>query len=73
MWAYAMIATGLLNWDYQRATPNIVAKSLVIIIPGALLLAITFIPAARQFLLSKGARAAIAFVGIAALAYAFLN
>ncbi len=73
MWAYAMIATGLINWDYQRSTPNIVAKSFFIIIPGVLLIALTFIPAAKQFLMSKSARYAIALVGIAALAYAFLN
>jgi hypothetical protein len=34
MWAYAMIATGLINWDYQRANHNVVAKSLAIVLPG---------------------------------------
>jgi hypothetical protein len=47
MWAYALIATGFINWDYQRSAPHAMAHSLLIIIWG--------------------------LIGVAALAYAFLN
>jgi len=73
MWAYALIATGLLNWDYQRSAPNIAAHSLAIIIPGALLLLCTFVASMRPFLALPIAKIGSALIGIAALAYAFLN
>ena len=73
MGAYALIAAGLLNWDYQRSAPHIALHSLAIIVPGLLLLAATFAPAARSFLMSKVGRAAVLIGGAAALAYAFIN
>ena len=73
MWAYAMIATGLINWDYQRAQPNIFLKSMAIVLPGALLLALTFTPRAKNFLQSKAGKLAILVIGAVALAYAFIN
>ena len=73
MGAYALIAAGLLNWDYQRSAPHIALHSLAIIVPGLLLLAATFAPVARPFLMSKVGRAAVLIVGVAGLAYAFIN
>jgi hypothetical protein len=73
MWAYALIATGLINWDYQRAQPNIVAHSLLVVIPGAILLAITFSKSLSRHLANPAAKFIWGFVGIAALAYAFIN
>ena len=73
MWAYAMIATGLINWDYQRANPGAFTHSLIVIIPGVLLFLATFFRVTQQALTKKSVRGACIVVGVAALAYAFLN
>ena len=73
MWAYAMIATGLINWDYQRAQPNVFIHSLFVIIPGAILLGATFSKSLSAYLNKPSAKYICGFIGIAALAYAFIN
>ena len=73
MWAYAMIAIGLINWDYQRANPGAFGHSLVIIVPGVLLLLATFFSATRSLLEQRSIRITWLIIGAAALAYAFLN
>ena len=73
MWAYAMIATGLINWDYQRANHNAFAKSMAVVIPGLILFALTYVPSAKSFLTTKAGRAITLVVGVFALAYAFIN
>jgi hypothetical protein len=73
MWAYAMIATGLINWDYQRANHNVVAKSLAIVLPGLILFASTFYTPSKKFLESSAGKAITLVVGALALAYAFIN
>ena len=73
MWAYAMIATGLINWDYQRAQPNIAIHSLAIVIPGLLLLASTLSPSLRPQLKKKSVKIGWLIIGAAALVYAFIN
>jgi len=73
MWAYAMIATGLINWDYQRANHNVVAKSFAIVVPGLILIALSFVTPAKSFLQSKVGKSITLIVGVIALAYAFIN
>jgi sulfite exporter TauE/SafE len=73
MWAYALIATGLINWDYQRAQDNIAVKSLFIVVPGLVLLLITLNPRAAKSLNSPLSKYFWGAIGIAALAYAFIN
>jgi hypothetical protein len=73
MWAYALIATGLINWDYQRAQPNVIAHSLLIVVPGAILLAITFSKSLSSYLKIPAAKYICGLIGIAALAYALIN
>jgi len=73
MWAYAMIATGLINWDYQRAQSNIAIHSLAIVVPGFLLLISTFVPSLKTSLQNKSVQAIWFVIGAAALAYAFIN
>lgn len=68
-----MIATGLINWDYQRAQPHIAIHSLAIVIPGFVLLGSTFVPSLRPVLAKKSARIGWLLVGLAALVYAFIN
>ena len=43
MLAYALIAVGLINWDYQRAHHNIFVISALAWIPGSVLLSSTFL------------------------------
>jgi hypothetical protein len=73
MWAYALIATGLINWDYQRDTEGILVKSLIVIAPGAILLGSTFIPTLAAKLNSKAAMYFWGVVGGLALIFAFVN
>lgn len=73
MWAYAMIATGLINWDYQRAQPNVALRSLAIVVPGVVLLVTTFVPPLNIWLSKKSVRLAWLVIGLGALAYAFIN
>ena len=73
MWAYAMIATGLINWDYQRANHNAAIHSFAIVIPGVVLLATTFTSRGKSALQKTYVQAAWFAVGVIALAYAFIN
>lgn len=73
MLAYTLIAVGLINWDYQRGKPQVITHSLIIILPGAILLLSTFINPLRRWVTLRAY--AILWVGIAlvTIAYAFLN
>jgi len=73
MWAYSMIAVGALNWDYQRHSTHVVFNSLLIIIPGLILLGLTFLAAGKKLLQKKFSMWLWAIIGIAALIYAFVN
>lgn len=73
MWAYAMIASGLINWDYQRANQHIAVKSLAIVIPGLLLLLFTFTPKTQELLKNRNIQILWGIIGAAALIYAFVN
>ncbi len=73
MWAYSMIAVGAINWDYQRRNQHVVPHSLLIIIPGLILLGMTYLPAGVALLKKKAVRITWVIVGVAALIYAFTN
>lgn len=73
MWSYSLIAIGLINWDYQRHQSHVVTNSLLIIVPGLILLALTFVPPARKLLNTKTMRLTWLLIGIAAIAFAFKN
>ncbi len=73
MWAYSMIAVGAINWDYQSRNQHVIAHSLLIIVPGLILLTMTYIPGSAATLQKKAAKIAWLVVGVAALIYAFTN
>ncbi len=73
MWAYSMIAIGLLNWDYQRSHPHIAIHSLDIVLPGVVLLGLTFLKRASRFLNSRTGKISWLVIGAIALLYGFLN
>lgn len=51
--AYALFATGLLNLRYQTGSAGNLSKSSVLIIIGALVLGLTFIPKISTILLKR--------------------
>jgi len=73
MWAYSMVAVGAINWDYQRHQTHVVRNSLLIIIPGIILLALTFSRSGQKFLRHRIVQALWTLIGIAALIFAFTN
>jgi hypothetical protein len=73
MWAYALIATGLINWDYQRDSDGILIRSLLVIAPGLILLGSTFISPLATKLDTKLAQYFWGLIGVASLIYAFIN
>jgi hypothetical protein len=73
MWAYALIATGLINWDYQRNSEGILLRSLLVIAPGVILFGSTFIPSISAKLNTKPAQYFWGLIGVASLIYAFIN
>ena len=73
MWAYALIATGFINWSYQREQAGVVTNSAFVVIPGLVLFAITFNKTLAAKLNSKVAMYFWGTVGGLALIYAFVN
>ena len=51
--SYAILAIGLINFRYQTGSDQNLAKSLVLILSGALVLILTFVPVMREFLIRK--------------------
>ena len=51
--SYAILAIGLINLRYQTGTEQNLPKSLVLILSGALVFLITFIPALKALLTRK--------------------
>ena len=70
---YLLVAMGLLNLRYQTGQPGVVAHSLIILTPGAVILIMSFIPKTAEILKTKTARNISLIVGIAAIIYAALN
>ena len=73
MWAYSMIAVGAINLDYQRHHSHVVLNSLLIIVPGLTLLALTFNDSGKKLLQNPIVKWGWAAIGVAALIYAFIN
>ena len=51
--SYAILAMGLINLRYQTGSEQNLPKSLVLILSGALVFLITYIPALKAFLTRK--------------------
>ena len=71
MGAYAALAVGLINLRYQTGAESNLSKSLVLIIPGALILAISFTNVGKSWMQSKSAAAISPTCGALLLAYSF--
>ena len=73
MGGYLLLAVGLINWRYQNADAGIASRSLLIAIPGVLIVAMTFIKPLDKFLASKAEMAIVAVVGGVLVGLSFLN
>ena len=70
--SYAILAMGLINLRYQSGSEQNLSKSLVLIVSGALVFLLTFIPALTGILAKKVTqRLAIALL-LALIAYGLL-
>jgi len=73
MGGYLLIAIGLINLRYQTGQSGVVSHSLTIIIPGALVLATTWIPTLAKKLESKGVQAVCMVLGLILIVYGVIN
>jgi len=73
MGGYLLIAIGLINLRYQTGDNGVVGRSLTIVIPGAILLAATWIPALAKKLESKAVQVVTITLGLILVAYAVIN
>jgi hypothetical protein len=72
MGAYAALAAGLINLRYQTGAESNLSKSLVLIIPGALLFAISFTQVGKNWLQTRTAAAITVAGGSLLLLYSFI-
>jgi uncharacterized membrane protein YjjP (DUF1212 family) len=73
MGGYLLLAVGLINLRYQTGKSSVLAHSLLLIVPGVLLLASTFAKAGQSWLQKKAATAIVITVGGLLLIYSFIN
>ena len=70
---YLLVALGLINMRYQTGHSNVITHSLVIVIPGLLLLAATFIKGTQKILESKNVKISVGLIAAALVVYSFIN
>ena len=73
MGGYLLLAVGLINWRYQNADAGITSRSLLIVIPGVIIVAMTFIKPLDKFLASRAGMAIVTVVGAVLVGLSFLN
>ena len=73
MGGYLLLAIGLINLRYQTGQSEILKSSLLIIVPGTLLLIATWIPAIAKILLPKSSQILVTTMGSLLALYAIVN
>ena len=73
MAGYLLLAIGLINLRYQTGHSNVLLHSLYIIVPGGLLIAITFLRSAQNFLAKKAVMWILAALGVVLVIWAITN
>ena len=73
MGGYLLLAVGLINWQYQNADAGIASRSLLIVIPGVVIVAMTFIKPLDKFLASRAGMAIVTVAGAVLVGLSFLN
>ncbi|WP_223298449.1 hypothetical protein [Candidatus Planktophila sulfonica] len=72
MGAYAALAAGLINLRYQTGSDSNMPKSLLLIIPGSIVLGLSLTTAGKKLLDSKSAAAVGMTVGLLLFIYSFV-
>ena len=70
--SYAILAMGLINLRYQTGSEQNLAKSLVLIVSGALVFLLTFIQAFKSFLTKRLTQRLAMALLLALIAYGLL-
>ena len=73
MGGYLLLAVGLINLRYQTGQSEILKNSLLIILPGVLILIATWIPAIAKMLLPKTTQILVTTLGALLALYAIVN
>jgi hypothetical protein len=73
MGGYLLLAIGLINWQYQNNDVGVATRSLLIVIPGALIILMTFIKPLDAFMGSRVGMSLITAVGAILVGLSFLN
>ena len=70
--AYALFATGLINLRYQTGSTGNLSKSSVLILIGAIILGLTFIPKISNILLKRVTKLISLAAFVMLIAYSFI-
>lgn len=73
MGGYLLFACGLINLRYQWGQSDIALHSALIFVPGALVIAGTFIPSVVKVLARREVKYVLGTLGVLLIAYAFKN
>ena len=73
MAGYLLLAIGLINLRYQTGHSNVLVHSLFIIVPGVLLIGVTFLRSAQNFLAKREVMWVLAALGAALVVWAITN
>jgi hypothetical protein len=73
MGGYLLLALGLINWQYQNNDADVVTRSLLIVIPGVVVILMTFIKPLDSFLASRVGMSVVTVMGALLVGLSFLN
>ncbi len=73
MGGYLLLALGLINWQYQNNDADVVTRSLLIVIPGVVVILMTFIKPLDSFLASRVGMSVVTMIGALLVGLSFLN
>ena len=73
MAGYLLIAVGLINLRYQSGDDSVLSRSLLIVIPGAVVLALTFIKGLHNFLAQRTTMYIAGLLGLVLVYFAVIN
>lgn len=73
MGGYLLLALGLINWQYQNNDADVATRSLLIVIPGVVVILMTFIKPLDTFLASRVGMTVVTVIGALLVGLSFLN
>ena len=73
MGGYLLLALGLINWQYQNNDAGVATRSLLIVLPGVVVIVMTFIKPLDAFTGSRVGMSLIAAAGAILVGISFLN